>query len=57
MCNSMRAKLIGLKLIIIDEISMVGSKILSLVNSRLKEIMDNSLDCAGVSIICVGDFH
>ena len=51
-CNSMRSKLIGLKLIIIDEISMVGSKILSLVNSRLKEIMDNSLDF-GVFLLSV----
>ena len=36
---------------------MVGSKILSQVNNRLKAIMDNSLDFGGVSIICVGDFH
>ena len=45
------------ELIIIDEISMVGSKILSQVNSRLKATFDNSLDFVGVSIICVGDFH
>ena len=36
---------------------MVGSKILSQVNNRLKSIMDNSLDFGGVSIISVGDFH
>ena len=56
-CNTLRNKLSSLKVIIIDEISMVGSKILSQVNSRLKAIMDNSLDFGGVSIICVGDFH
>ena len=36
---------------------MVGSKILSQVNSRLKAIFDTSLDFGGVSIICAGDFH
>ena len=56
-CNTLRSKLSSLKVIIIDEISMVGGKIISQVNSRLKEIMDNSLDFGGVSIICVGDFH
>ena len=45
-----------MKLIIIDEISMVGSKILS-INSRLKAILDTSLGFGNVSIICVGDFH
>ena len=55
--NTLRSKLLCLKLIIIDEISMVGSKILSQVNSRLKAILDTSLDFGGVSIICVGDFH
>ena len=42
-CNTLRSKLCCLKVIIIDEISMVGSKILSQVNTRLKAIMDNSL--------------
>ena len=56
-CNTLRSKLCCLKVIIIDEISMVGSKIMSQVNNRLKAIMDNSLDFGGVSIICVGDFH
>ena len=36
---------------------MVGRKILSQVNSRLKAILDTSLDFGGVSIICFGDFH
>ena len=56
-CNTLRCKLTCLKVIIIDEISMVGCKILTQVNNRLKAIMDNSLDFGGVSIICVGDFH
>ena len=36
---------------------MVGSKIFSQINYRLKAILDTSLDFGGVSIICVGDFH
>ena len=55
--NTLRSKLLCLKLIIIDEISMVGSKIFSQINHRLKAILDTSLDFGGVSIICVGDFH
>ena len=54
-CNTLRTKLSCLKVIIIDEISMVGSKKLSQVNNRLKAIMDNSLDFGGVSIVSVGD--
>ena len=56
-CNTLRSKLLSLNVIIIDEISMIGSKIISQVYSRLKEIMDTSLDFGGVSIICVGDFQ
>ena len=36
---------------------MVSSKILSQVNSRIKAILDTSLDFGGVSIICIGNFH
>ena len=56
-CNTLRTNLTDLKLIIIDEISMVGSRILSRVNNRLKQIFDTSNDFGGISIICVGDFH
>ena len=56
-CNTLRSKLSSFKVIIIDKISMVGRKIMSQVNNRLKAIMENSLDFGGVSIICVGDFH
>ena len=56
-CNTLRRKISCLKVIIIDEISMVGSEILSQVNNRLKAIMDNSLNFGGVSIISVVDFH
>ena len=55
--NTLRSKLLCLKLIIIDEISMVGSRIFSQINHRLKAISDTSLDFGGVSIICVGYFH
>ena len=55
--NTLRSQLSCLKLIIIDEISMVGNIIFSQINHRLKAILDTSLDFGGVSIICVGDFH
>ena len=55
--NTLRSKLLCLKLIIIDEISMVGSKIFSQINHRLKAILDTSLDFGGVTIICVGNLH
>ena len=57
MLNTLRSKLLRLKLIIINGISMVGGKILSQVNSRLKAILDTSLEFGGVTITCFGDFH
>ena len=39
-CNTLRSKLSGWKVIIIDEISLVCGKILSQVNNQLKAIMD-----------------
>ena len=56
-CNTLRTHLLDLKLIIINEISMVGSRILSRVNTCLKQIFDTPVDFGGISIICVGDFH
>ena len=56
-CNTLRTRLIQLKLLIIDEVSMVGSKMLKQLNERLMQIMDSNQHFGGVSIICVGDFH
>ena len=55
--TQLRLSLVDLKLIIIDEISMVGNTTLLHVHQRLKEIFatPSSLLFAGISIIVVGD--
>ncbi|RUA05461.1 MAG: hypothetical protein DSY43_04560, partial [Gammaproteobacteria bacterium] len=57
--TQMRLSLSELKLIIIDEISMVGNTTLLHIHQRLKEIFatSNSLLFAGISIIVVGDLY
>ena len=60
--TQMRLSLSELKLIIIDEISMVGNITLLHIHQRLKEIFgsSNSQMFAGISVIVVGDiinFH
>ena len=55
--TQLRLSLVDLKVIIIDEISMVGNTTLLHVHQRLKEIFGtpSSLLFAGISIIVVGD--
>ena len=55
----MRLSLCELKLIIIDEISMIGSTILLHIHQRLKEIFDtkNSQLFASISIVALGDLY
>ena len=57
--SSLRSKLCGLKLIIIDEVSMVSNVRLKHIHERLAEIFGtpSSLLFAGVSVIVVGDFY
>ena len=53
-----RILLKDLKLIIVDEISMVGNTTLLHIHQRLKEIFGVSVDLfAGISIIAVGDLY
>jgi ATP-dependent exoDNAse (exonuclease V), alpha subunit - helicase superfamily I member len=53
--NSIREKLFHAKLFIIDEISMVGSTLLSRVDTRLRQIMGKHETFGGLSVIVVGD--
>lgn len=53
--NSIREKLFHLKLLIIDEISMVGSTLLGRVDTRLRQIMGKNDKFGGLSVIVVGD--
>ena len=55
--NSLYAKLHKLKFILIDEISMVGSRVLRFTNERLQQIFDNKRPFGGISIIAFGDFN
>ena len=57
--TQMRMLLADLKLIIIDEISMVANITLLHIHQRLKEIFDTS-NChlfAGISIVAIGDMY
>ena len=55
--NNLASKLHDLKLVIIDEISMVSATMMTQVDYRLREITRNDELFGGVSIICFGDFH
>ena len=54
--NTLRKTLQGLKLLIIDEVSMVSSITLLFIHLRLTEIMANSQFFGGISVILFGDF-
>ena len=54
--NTLRSQIGGVKLIFIDEISMVGNTMFNVqINTRLKDIKGSSLPFGGVSIIAIGD--
>lgn len=52
--NTLRLKLAILKLLIIDEISMVGAHVIIEVHRRLCDIMGNDRQFGGVSLVAVG---
>ena len=53
--NTLRTKMVGLKVLFIDEISMCGSNLFSFIDFRLQEIKQRSAPFGGVHLICVGD--
>ena len=53
--NTIRTYIAHVKLLIIDEISMVGSTMFSRVDTRLRQIMGLNESFGGVSVIIVGD--
>ena len=60
--NTMQAQLANPKILIIDEISMVDCRVLSYINSRLRQIKrirsTDTASCFGnVSVLAVGDFY
>ena len=53
--NTIRTQLKKLKVIFIDEISMVGSDMFNFLNLRLQQIMGTKEPFGGISLITVGD--
>ena len=54
--NTLRSQLGGVQLILLDEVSMVGSNMFTVqINNRLKDIKGSKEDFGGVSIIGIGD--
>ena len=53
--NTLRVKYIDLQVLIIDEVSMVGNRLMNTVNLRLQEIMGNKQVFGGVHVILIGD--
>lgn len=55
--NTLRSRFHDLKIVIIDEISMVGRGMLNFINLRLQEIKGCTKPFGGVSILAVGDLY
>ena len=57
--SALRTKLSNLKLLVIDEVSMVSSLMLKYIHERLKEIYStrDTVWFGGISIVVVGDFY
>ncbi|XP_061391279.1 uncharacterized protein LOC133326674 [Musca vetustissima] len=53
--NSIYTKLMNLRLLIIDEVSMVGAKMFSYLDARLKQIFKSSEYFGGISVLVFGD--
>ncbi|KAK3909606.1 ATP-dependent DNA helicase [Frankliniella fusca] len=55
--NTLMYKLKKLKILVIDEISMVSYDMMEVINLRLQQIFENNLPFGSVSLICLGDFN
>ena len=55
--NTFRIKYRHLKIVIIDEISMVGNNTLNVINTRLQQLMGTKEVFGGLSVIAVGDLY
>ncbi|XP_070203476.1 uncharacterized protein [Littorina saxatilis] len=53
--NSLRSSLAELKIVIIDEVSMVGAGMFSFIDNRLRDLMKVDRPFGGVSVLAVGD--
>ena len=55
--NTFRIKYRHLKVVIIDEISMVSNKMLSFIDTRLQQLTGTKAAFGGLSVIAVGDLY
>ena len=55
--NRFRIKYRHLKVVIIDEMSMVGNKMLSFIDTRLQQLTGRKAAFGGKSVIAVGDLY
>ena len=55
--NTFRIKYTNLKVIIIDEMSMVGNRTLSFIDTRLQQLTGTKAVFGGLSVIAVGDLY
>ena len=55
--NTFRIKYRNLKIVIIDEISMVGNRTLNFINTRLQQLMGTKEVFGGLSVIAVDDLY
>ena len=55
--NTMNTKLGEMKILVIDEVSMMGSQILEYVHKRLGQLKHNKELFGGICILAVGDFY
>ncbi|CAG4932245.1 unnamed protein product [Parnassius apollo] len=55
--NTLATNLAKLRLIVIDEISMLGSRTFHQINRRLQQIFHSSTFFSGISVIVAGDFR
>ena len=55
--NTLRAKYLHLKFLIIDEISMVGCRMFNFINQRLQDILGRREPFGGISVLAIGDMY
>ena len=55
--DELRKSLRKLRLIIMDEVSMIGSTLFNWVNMRMQQVFENNLPFGGVSVVLFGDFN
>lgn len=56
-CNRLRVQLAYLKILIIDEISMVSSGTFNYIDKRLLQIKDSTQPFGGITVVAVGDLY